>query len=153
MPSQAKQVRVQLANIQPGLTTHWNEIDSHVVVLYLSSHTGHTIAYTVHTPETAWFTAVPTDSSTRTSARRYITPLWETSVKAVGTRKLILWNHLPSSVRQPHSSPSVSDLPVLAPMSATTFSHSVNSPLSSYISPRLFHSRLKTYLFHESFPP
>ena len=59
-------------------------------------------------------------------------------------------NQLPSSLCQPHFSPSVSVLPVHAP---TTSSHSVNSPLSPSITPSLFHSRLKTYLFHKSFPP
>jgi len=43
--SQSKQVRVQLANIEPGLTVHC--IDSHVVVLCLFSHTGHIAYYTV----------------------------------------------------------------------------------------------------------
>jgi len=61
-----------------------------------------------------------------------------------------LWNQLPSSLRQPHSSLPVSVLPVHAP---TTSSHSVHSPLSASITPSLFHSRLKTYLFHKSFPP
>jgi len=61
-----------------------------------------------------------------------------------------LWNQLPSSLHQPHSSPSVSDLPVHA---LTTSSHSVNSPLSPPITPSLFHTRRKTYtsftnLFH-----
>jgi len=51
-----------------------------------------------------------------------------------------LWNQLPSSLHQPHPSPSVSDLPVPAP---TVSSHSVNSPLSPSITPSLFHSRLK----------
>ena len=60
-----------------------------------------------------------------------------------------LWNQLPSSLRQPHFNPSVSVLPVPAP---TISSHSVNSPLSPSITPSLFHSRLKTYLFHKSFP-
>ena len=59
------------------------------------------------------------------------------------------WNHLPSSLRQPHFSPSVSVLPVHAP---TTSSQSVNSPLSPSITHSLFQSRLKTYLFHKSFP-
>jgi len=52
-----------------------------------------------------------------------------------------LWKQLPSSLRQPHSSPSVSDLPVHA---ATTFSHYVNwlnSPLWPSITPPLFYSR------------
>jgi len=47
-----------------------------------------------------------------------------------------LWNQLPSSLRQPHFSPSVSVLPVRAP----TTSHSVNSPLSPSIIPSFFHS-------------
>ena len=51
-----------------------------------------------------------------------------------------LWNQLPSSFRQPRFSPSLSVLPVHAP---TTSSHSVNSPLSTSITPSLFHSRLK----------
>jgi len=57
-----------------------------------------------------------------------------------------LWNQLPSSLRQPHSSPSLSDLPFHAQLP-------VNSPLSPSITPSLFHSRLKTYVFHKSFPP
>jgi len=61
-----------------------------------------------------------------------------------------LWNQLPSSLRQLHFSPSVSDLPVHAPI---TSSHSVNSPHSPSKTPSLFRSRLKTYLFHKSFPP
>jgi len=45
-----------------------------------------------------------------------------------------LWNQLPSSLRQPHSSPSVSDLPAHAP---ATSSYSLNSPLSPSITPSL----------------
>ena len=83
----------------------------------------------------------PTPSSLRITDRsfRYASPC--------------LWNQLPSSLcqrRQPHSSPSVSVLLVHAP---TTSSYSVNSPLSPSITPSLFHSRLKTYLFHKSFSP
>ena len=47
-------------------------------------------------------------------------------------------------------SPSVPDLPVHAP---TTSCHSVNSLFSPSITPSLFHFRLKTYVFHKSFPP
>jgi len=60
-----------------------------------------------------------------------------------------LWNQLPSSLRQPHSSHSVSHLPVHAPI---TFSYSLNSPLSPSIN-TLYHSRFKTHLFHKSLPP
>jgi len=73
--------------------------------------------------------------------------------------RIINWSLLPvcftlslesSSLRQPHSSLSVSDLPVHAP---TTSCHSVKSPLSPAIglTPSLFHCRLKTYLFHKPF--
>ena len=74
----------------------------------------------------------PTLSSLRLSDRsfRYASPC--------------LWSQLPNSLRQPHSSPSVSDLPLHA---AATSSYSLNLPLSSSIIPSLFHSRLKIYLF------
>jgi len=83
-------------------------------------------------------TQPPTSSSLRITDRsfRYTSPC--------------LWNQLPSSLRQPHLSPSVSVLLVHAP---TTSPHSVNSPLSPTITPSFFHSHLKTYLFHKSFPP
>ena len=42
-----------------------------------------------------------------------------------------LWNQLPSSLRQPHSSPSVFDFPAHAPAT----SYSLNLPLSPSISP------------------
>ena len=80
----------------------------------------------------------PTSSSLRTTNRffRYAS--------------LCLCNQLPSSLRQPHSSPSASDFPVHDP---ATSSYSLNLPLSPSITPSVFHSRLKTYLFHNSFPP
>jgi len=55
-------------------------------------------------------------------------------------------HQLPSSLRQPHSSPSVS---VHAP---ATSSYSLNLTLSPSITPSLFHCRLKTYLFTQIFP-
>ena len=66
------------------------------------------------------------------------------------------WNDRGWNVRAPtvlllvaSRSPSVSDFPAHHP---ATSSHSLNSPLSPSITPSLFHSRLKTYLFHKSFP-
>jgi len=53
-----------------------------------------------------------------------------------------LWNQLPSSL-QPHPSPSISELP---------FASSTTSP-PSVLSPPVTPSRLRTYLFHKSFPP
>jgi len=67
-----------------------------------------------------------------------------------GHIRLMVVPQLPISLRQPHSSPSVSDLPVHAP---ATSSYSLILPLSPSITPSLFRSRLKTYLFHKSFPP
>ena len=60
----------------------------------------------------------PTSSSLRITDRsfRYASPY--------------RWNQLPSSLRQPHSSPSVSDFPADDP---ATSSYSLNSPLSSSI--------------------
>ena len=58
-----------------------------------------------------------------------------------------LWNQLPDSFRQPRQ--SCLDSPPHSLVSSSLLS----SPLSSPITPSLFHSRLKTYLFNKSFPP
>jgi len=62
----------------------------------------------------------------------------------------VLWNQLSFSLRQPYSgtSSSISYSPI--PSSIT--SSSSDSPLCTSIAPSLFHSRLKTYLFHKSYP-
>ena len=52
-----------------------------------------------------------------------------------------LWNQLPFSLREPVS-------PLYAYLNS-----SFCSPLSPSITPSLFHSKLKTYLFAKSFPP
>ena len=59
-----------------------------------------------------------------------------------------LWNQLPSSFRQPHSV----HCPPGSPHAHITSSQSPPS-LSSPITASTFHSRLKTHLFHKSFPP
>ena len=61
------------------------------------------------------------------------------------------WNQLPLSLRQPHSgtSSSISYLPISSPITSFSF----DLPLSASITPSLFHYRLKTYLFHISYPP
>jgi len=57
-----------------------------------------------------------------------------------------LWNKLLLSFCQPHSSTcsSISDSPIPSPITSS----SSDSPLCSSITPFLFHSRHKTYLFH-----
>jgi len=57
------------------------------------------------------------------------------------------WNQLPDSFRQPRQS-CLDSLP-----HSLVNSSLLSSPLSSSITPSLFHSRLKTYLFNKSFPP
>ena len=76
-----------------------------------------------------------------------------------------LWNQLPPSLRQPRTNLTNCDSSLAA---RTTSASPVNntrwysvsaatgiadSPLSPAITPSLFHSRLKTFLFHKSFPP
>ena len=57
-----------------------------------------------------------------------------------------LWNQLPVSFRQPCTKHPADDV---------TLSNSppACSPLSPSVTHSLFHSRLKTHLFHKSFPP
>jgi len=61
-----------------------------------------------------------------------------------------LWNQLPLSLRKPHSgtSSSISCSPIPSPITSS----SSDSPLCTSITPSLFHSWLKTYLFHKSYP-
>ena len=60
-----------------------------------------------------------------------------------------LWNQLPFSLRKPHSgtSSSISCSPIPSPITSSS-----DSPLCTSITPSLFHSQLKTYLFHKSYP-
>ena len=60
-----------------------------------------------------------------------------------------LWNQLPFSLRKPHSgtSSSISCSPIPSPITSCS-----DSPLCTSITPSLFHFRLKTYLFHKSYP-
>ena len=61
-----------------------------------------------------------------------------------------LWNQLPLSLRKPHSgtSFSISYSPIPSPITSS-FS---DSPRCTSITSSLFHFRLKTYLFHKSYP-
>ena len=57
-----------------------------------------------------------------------------------------LWNQLPDSFRQPRQSR------LCSPPHSFVNSPLSSPPLSSSITPSLFHSRLKFYLFNKSFP-
>ena len=56
---------------------------------------------------------------------------------------------LPSSFRQPHSVHSPPDSPHPAHITSSQSPPSLSSPITA----STFHSRLKTNLFHKSFPP
>jgi len=62
-----------------------------------------------------------------------------------------LQNQLPASLRQPHTNLSNSASP--SSLRGTASISSIDSPLSSSITPSLFHSGLKTFLFCKYFPP
>ena len=62
-----------------------------------------------------------------------------------------LWNQLPASLRQPRT--NLSTFASVSSFSGTSSTSSINSLLSSSITPSLFHSRLKTFLFCKPFPP
>jgi len=57
-----------------------------------------------------------------------------------------LWNQLPASFRQPCINHPVDDV-------TPSNSSSTCAPLSPSVTHSLLHSRLKTHLFHRSFPP
>jgi len=84
----------------------------------------------------ALFTGWGSLNASNTSSIRYASPC--------------LWNQLPLSLRKPHSgtSCSISYSPIPSPITSS-FS---DSPLFTSITPSLFHSRLKTYLFHKYYP-
>ena len=60
-----------------------------------------------------------------------------------------LWNQLPSSFRQPHSVRCPPGSPHPAHITSSQSPPSLSSPITA----STFHSRLKTHLFHKSFPP
>ena len=60
-----------------------------------------------------------------------------------------LWNQLPSSSCQPHSVHCPPGSPHPAHITSSQSRPALSSPITAYT----FHSRLKTHLFHKSFPP
>ena len=61
------------------------------------------------------------------------------------------FDQLPASLRQ--SCTNLSTFASVSSSSSTSSTSSMNSPLSLSITPSLFHSGLKTFLFCKSFPP
>ena len=133
--------------------SHWLKISEHIEHKLLSLT--YKVLTTTQPPYLHHLISVQPPRSTRSSSLVTLARPPTSSSLRITDRSFryalpCLWNQLPSSLRQPHLSPSVYVLPVHAP---TTSSRSVNLPLSPSITPSLFHSRLKTYLFHKSVPP
>jgi len=99
---------------------------------------------TVQPPRSTRFSSLVTLARPSTSSSLRIT---DRSFQYASPR---LWNQLLASLRQTHTTLSNSDSP--SSMSGTSFISSIDSPLSSSITPSLFHSRLKTSPFCKSFP-
>ena len=72
-------------------------------------------------------------------------------IRLVRSASPCLWNQLPVSIRQPLTSLFVSRLSFSCVINALHRSSSIDSPLSLFTTPLLFHSPLKTYPFHKSF--
>jgi len=111
----------QMHRIQTPLT-HLQSPHNHPTSTYLYNF------ISVQPPQSTWSSSLITIARPPTSSSLHITD------RSFRYASPCLWNQLHSSLRQPHSSPSVSVLPVHAP---TTSSHSVNSPLSPSITPSL----------------
>jgi len=58
-----------------------------------------------------------------------------------------LWNELPAFLCQPRTDIQLSNFDSASSMSGTSSIGFIDSPLSSSVTPSLFHSRLKTFLF------
>ena len=152
--SLAHAVAPKSCHITPILCSlHWLQITEHIEYKLLSLT--YKVLTATQSPYLHNLISVQPPRSTQSSslitlARQPTSSSWHMTDCSFRYASPCLWNQLPSFFRQPHSSPSVPDLPVHDP---TTSSHSVNSPLSPSITPSRFHIRLKTYLFHKSFPP
>ena len=91
----------------------------------------------------------PRSSSLVTLARPSVSSSLQITNRSFAYASPYLWNQLPSSFRQHHSVHCPPGSPYLAHITSS------QSPpwLSSPITASAFHSRLKTHLFHKSFPP
>jgi len=133
---------------------HWLKITEHIEYKLLSL-TYKVLATTLPSYLHNLITVQP-HRSTRSSSLvtrlsiYIVLALWITGDRSFQYACPRLWNQLPASVHQPHTNLSNSDLP--CPTSGTSPIGSIDSSLSSSITPSLFHSRIKTFIFCKSFP-
>ena len=88
-------------------------------------------------------------SSLVTLARPSVSSSLQSTNRSFTYASPYLWNQLPSSFRQPHSVHCPHGSPRLAHVTSSQSPPSLSSPIIA----STFHSRLKTHLFHKSFPP
>jgi len=88
-------------------------------------------------------------SSVVTLARPSVSSSLQISNRSFRYASPHLWNQLPFSFRQPHCVHS----PPGSPHPAHITSSQSSPSFSPSVTPSTFHSRLKTHLFHKSFPP
>jgi len=131
---------------------HWLQITKRIEYKLLSLT--YRVLTTTQPPYLHHLISVQPPRSTRSSS---LVTRWTTNIIRVTYNGSLLSVCLTLSLESTSFSPSTSFQPLcLCPAcscSYTTSSHSVNSPLSPLITPSLFHSRLKTYLFHKSVQP
>ena len=132
---------------------HWLSITERIEYKLLSLYSTYKVLTTTQPPYLHNLISVQRPRSTRSSSIvTLVRPPSSSSVKMTDRSfryaLLCLWYQLPLSLRQPHSgtSSSISDSP------STSITSSSDSPLCSSITPSQFHSRLKTFLFHKSYP-
>ena len=138
-------VNTKYSHITPVLKSlHWLKIEQRIQYKLIS------LTYKVLTTNQPTYLhnliSLQTDNNTRSSDVVTLARPSPASSLKVTDRSLQyasphLWNQLPFSLREPVS-------PLYAYLNP-----SFCSPLSPSITPSLFHSKLKTYLFGKSFPP
>ena len=143
------------SHITPILRSlHWLKITEHTEYKLLS------LTYKVLTTTQVFYLhnliTVQPPCSTRSSslvtlARRSTSSSLRTNDRSFQRSSSCLWNQLPASLHQPRSNLSNSDSP--SSLSGTSSIGSIDSLLSSSITPSLFYSRLKIFLLCKSFLP
>ena len=134
------------------VTVHWLRITERIEYKLLSLT--YKVLTTTQTPYLHKLISTQRPRSTRSSsvvtlARPPLSSSLKITDRSFRYASPCLWNQLPLSLRKPHSgtSSSISCSPIPSPITSSS-----DSPICTSITPSVFHSRLKTYLFHKSYP-
>ena len=141
----------KFCHITPILKSlHWLKVNEHIEYKLLSlTYKAHTTAQPTYLHS---LISVQPSHATRSSSVFTLSRPRTSSSLGITNRPFSyasprLWNLLPVSLRQPCTKHPADDDVTLSNSPPTC------SPLSPSITHSLFHSRLKTHLFHKSFPP